>query len=246
MEPRWHQNWGRSGPTDFFTKRTQKFVKICFFLEIGPYPKIFNVKFFRGEYLRNRYALTIQNMYIYRGLTDIFVRVIPARSREMAAKSDVPAKVRSRNKHNSAQTKHLWAKSSWEDFLNCISKILSGGFRSKMFRLAVIMLVTAPLGVFFFFETRVNFGWLYVGLKDPLPPLAIHILKALDVPFHMVPPNICHTYWKNWVNRDSVSLENSDFEGLKPRLHSKISDFQRLSVFSNFYAWNHIVCHRYT
>ena len=45
-----------------------------------------------------------------------------------------------------------------------------------------------------FFETRVNFGWLYVGLKDPLPPLAIHILKALDVPFHMVPPNICHTY----------------------------------------------------
>ena len=79
----------------------QKIVKICFFLEIGPYPKIFNVKFFRGEYLRNRYALTIQNMYIYRGLTDIFVRVIPARSREMAAKSDVPAKLRSRKEHNS-------------------------------------------------------------------------------------------------------------------------------------------------
>ena len=38
-------------------------MKICFFLEIGPHPKIFNVKFFRGEYLRNRYALTIQNMY---------------------------------------------------------------------------------------------------------------------------------------------------------------------------------------
>ena len=50
------------------------------------------------------------------------------------------------------------------------------------------------LGSRFFFETRVNFGWLYVGLKDSLPPLAIHILKALDVPFHMVPPNICHTY----------------------------------------------------
>ena len=96
-----------AGRRIFFTNATQKFVKICFFLEIGPYPKIFNVKFFRGEYLRNRYALTIQNMYIYRGLTDIFVRVIPARSREMAAKSDVPAKVRSRNWHK---------KPSQEDF----------------------------------------------------------------------------------------------------------------------------------
>ena len=29
-----------------------------------------------------------------------------------------------------------------------------------------------------------------------------------------------------------MSLENSDFEGLRPRLHSKISDFQRLSVLA--------------
>ena len=28
-------------------------------------------------------------------------------------------------------------------------------------------------------------------------------------------------------------------------LNSKFSDFQNLSVFSNFSAWNHIVCHRY-
>ena len=96
-----------AGRRIFFTNATQKFAKICFFLEIGPYPKILNVKFFWGEYLRNRYALTIQNMYIYRGLTDIFVRVIPARSREMAAKSDVPAKLRSRNGHKYGQTKHF-------------------------------------------------------------------------------------------------------------------------------------------
>ena len=63
VEPRWHQNWGRNGPTHFFTNAKQKFVKICFFLEIGLYPKIFNLKFFWGEYLQNRYALTIQNMY---------------------------------------------------------------------------------------------------------------------------------------------------------------------------------------
>ena len=63
-----------------------------------------------------------------------------------------------------------------------------------MFRLAETFFLTPPLGQDFFFETRVNFGWLYVGLKDFLPPLAIHILKALDVLFHMIPPNICHTY----------------------------------------------------
>ena len=83
---------------------------VFFPLEIGSYPKIFNVKFFRGEYLRNRYALTIQNMYIYRGLTDIFVCVIPARSREMAAKSDVPAKLRCRNQKCFGQTKHFWLR----------------------------------------------------------------------------------------------------------------------------------------
>ena len=34
------------------------------------------------------------------------------------------------------------------------------------------------------------------------------------------------------------TLLNTDF-------HSKFCDFQNLSVFSNFSAWNHIVCHRY-
>ena len=171
MEPRWHRNWDRSGPTDLFTKRTQKILKICFFLEIGPYPKIFNVKFFRGEYLRNRYALTIQNMYIYRGLTDIFVRVIPARSREMAAKSDVPAKLRWCNKKCFGQTRHLWAKSSWEDFLNCISKILSGGFRSKMSRLAKTFFVTPPLGQDFFLKQGSTSAGCKSALKTLYPPL---------------------------------------------------------------------------
>ena len=32
---------------------------------------------------------------------------------------------------------------------------------------------------------------------------------------------------------------------LIPDLHSEFSDFQNMSVFSNFSAWNHIVCHRY-
>ena len=36
-----------------------------------------------------------------------------------------------------------------------------------------------------------------------------------------------------------------DFWGREPDLHSEFSDFQNLSVFSNFLAWNHIVCHRY-
>ena len=36
-----------------------------------------------------------------------------------------------------------------------------------------------------------------------------------------------------------------DFWGLEPDLHSEFSNFQNLSVFSNFLAWNHILCHRY-
>ena len=177
-------------------------MKICFFLEIGPYPKIFSVKFFRGEYLRNRYALTIQNMYIYRGLTDIFVRVIPARSREMAAKSDVPAKVRCRNKKLLGQTKHLWAKSSWEDFLNCISKILSGGFRSKMSRLAETFFLTAPLGPDFFLKRGSTSAGCKSALKTLYPPLP-------------------YIFWKLWTcsftQYMSYLLKNSKSRFREPR-----------------------------
>ena len=34
--------------------------------------------------------------------------------------------------------------------------------------------------------------------------------------------------------------------GRKPRLYSKISDFQNLSVLGDLYALYHFVCHRYT
>ena len=40
-----------------------------------------------------------------------------------------------------------------------------------------------------YLETRVNFG-----LKDTLPPFAIHILNNLDMRIHQVPPKIYHTY----------------------------------------------------
>ena len=78
-------------------------------------------------------------------------------------------------------------------------------------------------------------------------PSLIHILQPLDVLFHMAPapPNIWHTYSKNWRRPDSATLVNSDFEGPKSRLHSKICGFQSLSDFSNLYEWHHIVCHRY-
>ena len=100
------------------------------------------MKFFRGEYLRNRYTLTIQNMYIYRGLTDIFVRVIPARSREMAAKSDVPAKVRWCNRHK------YYLK-------NPLRRILLGSVSFGRYYAGY-----TAFGSRIFFEMRVNFGWL--------------------------------------------------------------------------------------
>ena len=82
-----------------------------------------------------------------------------------------------------------------------------------------------------------------------LHPFAIHILNRLDMRIHQVAPKIYHTYSKIWVNRDWVIcllfFFFGDFWGREPDLHSEFSDFQNLSVFSNFLAWNHIVCHRY-
>ena len=57
-----------------------------------------------------------------------------------------------------------------------------------MFRLGAIMLLTAPLGVFFSLKR----GSTSAGCKSALktlypPPLAIHILKALDVLFLHTP-----------------------------------------------------------
>ena len=77
---------------------------------------------------------------------------------------------------------------------------------------------------------------------------AIHILNRLDMRVHQVPTLINHAYSKIWVNRDRVIcflVFFGDFWGREPDLHSEFSDFQNLSVFSNFLAWNHIVCHRY-
>ena len=86
------------------------------------------------------------------------------------------------------------------------------------------------------------------ALKTPYPPL----------------PNIFWTLWTWGFTRyhlmysipiekiEQIAIELSvfwaffgDFWGREPDLHSEFSDFQNLSVFSNFLAWNHIVCHRY-
>ena len=63
---------------------------------------------------------------------------------------------------------------------------------------------------------------------------AIHILNRLDMRIHQVAPKIYHTYSKIWVNRDWVIRFFCDFWGWEPDLHSEFSNFQNLSVFSNF------------
>ena len=75
VEGRWPQNCYRSKPTDYFTRVTQKLMKICIFLKNGLHPKILNVKIVRGEEPRNRYALTLQNMCI-KGVGDTFLAVL--------------------------------------------------------------------------------------------------------------------------------------------------------------------------
>ena len=55
--------------------------------------------------------------YVYeRGQRHIFGRVIPTRSRERAAKRDLPAKIRRRKKKLAGHQKIFYAKSSWEKF----------------------------------------------------------------------------------------------------------------------------------
>ena len=49
----------------------------------------------------------------------------------------------------------------------------------------------------------------------------------------------CHTYWKNWVNRDSASyvlVILFDFWAQKPRLHNKISDLYVVCVLVDFFC----------
>merc|ERR1711978_673766 len=60
----WHQNCGYTSPILFFWRRQEKSVKNGTFLQIAPYPKLFNGKIFRGKYPRNPYALRIQKMYM--------------------------------------------------------------------------------------------------------------------------------------------------------------------------------------
>ena len=89
---------------------------------------------------------------------------------------------------------------------------------------------------------------LFWRQKSASPIFAIHNLNPLNMRNYQVPPNIYHTYAKNWVNcywviRFWAILGH--FWAREPGLYSKISDFQNLSVFINFSAWNNTACHRY-
>ena len=61
----------------------------------------------------------------------------------------------------------------------------------KFFGSRVIFWNNAPQFFSFFFKQGLtSAGRNSPRLKNSLPPFAIHILKALDVLFHMEPPNI--------------------------------------------------------
>ena len=90
-------------------------------------------------------------------------------------------------------------------------------------------------------ETGADFG-----LKDRLPPFAIHIMNPLDMRFTRY--HLLYTFSKNWANCDWVIVflgYFGDFWGWEPRLYSEISLFQNLSVLGDFYALYHFVCHTY-
>ena len=65
---------------------------------------------------------------------------------------------------------------------------------------------------------------------------AVHILNPLDMRIHQVPPNICHTYWfsKSRLSDPFFWAIFGHVWAWEPMLHSEISYFQNLSVFSNF------------
>ena len=99
-----------------------------------------------------------------------------------------------------------------------------------------------------FFSSFFKWGSTSVGhnsaLKTPYPPLPYIFWKLWTCSFTWNHP-IYDIPIQRRRRRDSATPVNSDFEGPKLRLHCKISYFQSLSDFSNFYAWNHIACHRY-
>ena len=87
--------------------------------------------------------------------------------------------------------------------------------------------------------------------------------SALNTPY----PPLPYIFWTLWTwgftryhltytipvkKIEQIAIEWSafwatfdDFWGREPRLYSEICDFQNLSVYNQFSASNHIVCHRY-
>ena len=57
----------------------------------------------------------------------------------------------------------------------------------------------------------------------------------------MESPNIRHTYSKNWRRSDSATPVNSDFEGRKSRLHSKISPPDSTTETASYTQTNHLI-----
>ena len=142
----------------------------------------------------------------------------------MPAKHDLPTKLRGISKKLHLETSLIWI---WHEIF---------------FLEAVTFFDTLHCGLFF--VCFWNKGQLWQRLPIPLchtysEPFGRALHGTWNHPIYAIPIK------KIWVNCVSSTLVNSDFEGPKSRLHSKINYFQSLSDFSNFYAWNHIVCHKY-
>ena len=122
-------------------------------------------------------------------------------------------------------------------------------YEKKLFEVGSSILKTS--GTFCFFVTPQSPFYLFWNVGQLLPPVTRPLTPSTytysEPSGHEDSPggtqNIPYLF-KIWVNRDWAICFLGFFGDFWGREHCEFSDFQNLSVFSNFLAWNHIVCHR--
>ena len=124
VEGRWHQNWDRSRPTKNYTNATCKFMKngLFYFWTCNSKTK----RRYCDGHKGSNAGFTVGNKRLLgeKWLRGHFDCVLPARSWEMPVECELPTKW-GRCLPQLRKIIHFFLiKSSWENFLNAISKIL--------------------------------------------------------------------------------------------------------------------------
>ena len=134
------------------------------------------------------------------------------------------------------------------EFFMYISNILSWGFGSRV-KIAACQVLLHGLTYFFLCWSKGQF-WAAVTRPCRLSTPLCHTYSELGG--HEDSPSSIYNIPYLFKKKLSKSLLSNPFLGYywwflsqEPDLHSEFSDFQNLSVLSNFLAWNHVVCHKY-